>query len=111
MAEIAGLALGALPLALYAIDNYEKALSPFKDFFHYRSVLRTIQRELFAQKEQLRATLRYLDLEDPTPEEICERLQQLYPNSYLEFIEILSRMDDIMMDMLNKLDVDQRGKV
>lgn len=108
---VAGLVLGALPLALYAIDNYESALRPLTEYFHYKSTIRTMRRELIVQQEQLKATLRCLGLEDPSSEEVSQRLKELYPNTYTEFNEILAHMDELMVDLLDKLLIDMEGKV
>jgi len=54
--ETAGVVLGAVPLVLYAFDNYERCLGQIDDYLRYQSTLQTIRTHVFIQGEQLNVT-------------------------------------------------------
>jgi hypothetical protein len=66
---------------------------------------------VFIQQEQLDTTLRNIGLSKPTAEELHVHLKSSYPNKADEFINILSHMDGLVQKLMDKLDVDTRGKV
>ncbi|KAI0010164.1 hypothetical protein F4779DRAFT_616893 [Xylariaceae sp. FL0662B] len=108
--EAAGVALGALPIALYAIDNYHRCLKPARNYLDYKRTLQEIRRNLFVQQQQLQVTLQNIGLQNPTLDQTKEKLRQLYPGCFEEFMEILAHMDEILASLMTKLDVDFNGK-
>ena len=55
--EAAGLVLGAVPGALYALDNYKRYLRVTKDVIKYEATITTFHHQVFIQKKQLELTL------------------------------------------------------
>lgn len=109
--EVAGIVLGALPIALYALDNYHKSLQLTKDYLRYEATIKLIRRHIFVQHEQLQITLRSIGLVDPSPLQLEEHVRQLYPEKCDAFIDIIRHMESILTKLIEKLDVDARGKV
>ena len=110
--EVAGLVLGALPMALYAIDNYHRCLQLGKDYVRFRQTIMLIRSHIFVQQEQLRITLHAIGLPiNPTRKELETRLRTLYPDKYDRFIDIISHMEQLLAKLIEDLDVDQNGKV
>ncbi|KAK4458665.1 hypothetical protein QBC42DRAFT_276307 [Cladorrhinum samala] len=110
MAELAGLVLGGLPIVLYAIDNYHRCLQATTDYWRYESTLKLIRSHVFVQQQQLQITLRSIGLVDPTPSELEEHLRHRYPDKFATFADIISRMERLLVKLLDKLDVDVQGK-
>lgn len=111
MADIAGLVLGGLPIALYCLDNYRRCLDSVTDWRRYEDTLKPIRNNVFLQQEQLNATLRTLGLHDPSPGDLQDCLRVNFPDRYDKFLSILERMGEIIQEMMDKLDVDAQGKV
>lgn len=109
--EAIGLVLGALPLALYAIDNYHRCLLLTEDYKRAEETIKLIRRHIFVQQEQLHMTLRSIGLTNPTPLELEEHLHQLYPDKYENFVDIIQHMELLLIKLMDKLDLDPRGKV
>ena len=110
--ESAGLVLGAIPLVLYAFDNYERCLGQVKDYWKYQSTLQTIRTHVFIQGEQLNVTLSGIGLTRPTRQELEEHLSGIYTKAKCdEFIAIIDRMEALLARMMVSLDVDSSGKV
>jgi len=109
--EVAGLVLGAVPLILYALDNYRRAWKPAEDFFHWEDVIPEIRRDIFLQKEQLSATLANLDLEDPTMDDVEKALQKQCPDKCEQFMDVLKRMDNLVNEVKRDLGLDEKGQV
>ncbi|KAI0469640.1 hypothetical protein GGR56DRAFT_662314 [Xylariaceae sp. FL0804] len=108
--EVAGLLLGGIPIALYAIDNYKRCLDPAKDYWRYQSTLTAIRMNVFVQKEQLDVTLRNIGLTKPSPLELSEHLHERHPTKAAEFLSIIDRMEEVVAKLVEKLDVDLTGK-
>ncbi|KAH6842349.1 hypothetical protein B0I37DRAFT_381721 [Chaetomium sp. MPI-CAGE-AT-0009] len=113
--EVAGLALGAIPIALYAVDNYRRCLSAVRDVVRYQATLETFRLNIFIQKKQLEVTLSNAGLGmadgSPTPKsELKARLQRIHPTSHDEFMSILEHIEALLDKLLDKLDVDRQGK-
>ena len=110
--ESAGLVLGAIPLVLYAFDNYERCLGQVKDYWKYQSTLQTIRTHVFIQGEQLNVTLNGIGLTRPTRQELEEHLSEIYTKAKCdEFMAIIERMEALLARMMVSLDVDSSGKV
>ncbi|KAF4454297.1 hypothetical protein F53441_3171 [Fusarium austroafricanum] len=109
--ETASFVLSAVPIVLYALDNYQRCLRPLKDYWKYEPTLQTIRMNVFIQGEQLDATLRNIGLAKPTRLELKDHLQRLYPKSKCEeFMNIMDRMDILLNKMVENLEVDSSGK-
>jgi len=114
--EVAGVVLGAIPIALYALDNYNRCLTVAKDVIRYQATLETFRLHIFIQRQQLLVTLRNLGMplaHDRLPDktELKSHLERLYPESNAEFMSIIAQMERHLATLLDKLDVDSRGKV
>jgi hypothetical protein len=110
--ETAGLVLGAIPLVLYACDNYERCLGQVKDYWKYQSTLQTIRTHVFIQGEQLNVTLSGIGLTRPTRQELEDHLSEIYAKAKCdEFMAIIDRMEALLARMMVSLDVDSSGKV
>ena len=109
--EAAGVVLGAIPLALYALDNYHRCLELTKDYLRFEATIKLIRRHIFVQQEQLHITLRSIGLVNPTATELEEHLQQLYPDKCVAFVDIIQHMESLLNKLMNKLDIDSHGKV
>lgn len=69
--EAAGLVLGAIPLIISALENYENLAAPTKAFFHWKRTLRRLIRELYtihtSYDQAVRLLLKpFADLTDQT---------------------------------------------
>lgn len=104
--DVAAFVFGVLPIALYALDNYDRCLRPIKDYWKYESTLKLIRSHVFLQQQQLNATMDRLGLTNPTEEQLRARLQELYPDKCDEFMHILERMGEVLKGMMRDLDVD-----
>ena len=112
--EAAGVVLGAVPLILYALDNYQKAWDPVKDIWHWSETIGTIRIQIFLQKQQLQTTLRALDLEltdHTTMDEIEAALQTNHPSQWEQFIGIIRQMDTLINQVAKDLYPDAQGPV
>ncbi|KAK3381820.1 hypothetical protein B0H63DRAFT_476666 [Podospora didyma] len=113
--EVAGVVLGAMPIALYALDSYRRCLRVTRDVIKYEGTLETFRLHIFIQKRQLQVTLQNIGLhlndgQLPTKLELKEHLGRLYPDGHAEFMSILAQMEAIFGKLLEKLDVDPQGK-
>ncbi|TGJ83175.1 hypothetical protein E0Z10_g5602 [Xylaria hypoxylon] len=108
--DIAGLVLGALPVAIMAVESYHKGLRLIGNYKNYPQTLQGIRRNIFIQEQQLQVTLESIRLLKPTLQEAQQRLREVRPDCYRQFIDILEHMDSITSRLLEKLDVDSNGK-
>ncbi|KAF5680067.1 hypothetical protein FHETE_611 [Fusarium heterosporum] len=103
--------LGAIPIVLYALDNYERYMRPFKDYRKYELTLKTIRMNVFIQGEQLDITLNGIGLSKPTRQELEEHLLDLYSKAKCdEFMGIIDRIKSLLGRMMVSLDIDSSGK-
>lgn len=58
--EVAGLVLGALPLMLYALDNYHRCLKPLQRFAKYQTCIQTLQNGLQISCDRFKYEVRIL---------------------------------------------------
>ncbi|KAK0622605.1 hypothetical protein B0T14DRAFT_564048 [Immersiella caudata] len=114
--EVAGVILGAIPVALYALDNYRRCLRVTKDIVKYEATITTFRHHIFIQKKQLEVTLRNVGLQIfdsrlPTRTELQRHLSARYSKKDCEqFMGIIDEMEKIMDQLLHKLDLDAMGK-
>ena len=105
---IAGLVLGGIPIALWALEKYH---DPVKSYWKYDMTLSTLRDNIFVQQQQLHITLRLIGLNQPSINELRECLEEKYPNNYEEYLSIIKHMDEITKGLLDKLEIDMDGKV
>jgi hypothetical protein len=55
--------------------------------------------------------LELLNLYNPSLGDVQERLQDLFPDKYDKVMDIISKMDESIMKLMDKPDVDYNGKV
>ncbi|KAI1743713.1 hypothetical protein F4680DRAFT_409164 [Xylaria scruposa] len=108
--DIAGLVLGALPIAMLAVEKYLKGLKPVECYKNYPQTLKGIRRNLFIQEQQLQLTLESIGLLKPTLQDVQQRLREIRPDCSDEFIEILEHMSNIASRLMDKLEIDTNGK-
>ena len=115
--EVAGVILGAIPVALYALDNYRRCLRATKDVVKYEATITTFRHHIFIQKKQLEVTLRNVGLQVfdgqlPTRAELQRHLSARHSEKDCkQFMGIIDEMEKIMGQLLHKLDLDVMGKV
>ena len=108
MAEIAGVVLGGIPIALWAFDRYRE---PVESYCKYDMTLSTLQDNIFIQQQQLRTTLGLIGLDQPCFHEVQEWIREKYPSRHEEILSIVAQMDRVTKSLLDKLEVDTNGKV
>ena len=109
--EIAGVVLGGLPIALYALDNYHRCLQVGKDYWRFESTIKLIRNHIFIEQQQLHATLRSIGLVNPSRSDVQEHLRQLYPDKCETFMDIITHMETLLDKLTSDLEIDPRGKV
>jgi hypothetical protein len=62
--EVVGLLLGAIPLAISALEHYKEGIDVISDFRNYRSTLKSLKTKLSIQEELYRGTLQRLLLSE-----------------------------------------------
>ncbi|KAJ5173649.1 uncharacterized protein N7500_001580 [Penicillium coprophilum] len=108
MADIAGLVLGGIPIAIWALEKY---VEPFEAFHNYRISIETFRTALIFQNRQLQTTLCNLGLDnDPSREELRQCFDTKFPSISRELIYIVQRMDDVTAALLKSLDIDINEK-
>ncbi|KAF2877445.1 hypothetical protein BDV95DRAFT_559300 [Massariosphaeria phaeospora] len=107
--EVAGVVLSAVPLILFALENYQRAWDPMKDHWKWKETIGTIRNEIFLQKQQLDTTLGNLDLRDPTMDEVEAALQIRFPHQCNEFIDIITQIDQLLSKVAKDLYPDAQG--
>ena len=68
--EVVGLVLGAVPLAISALEHYKEGIDVISDFRNYRSTLKSLKTKLSIQEELYRGTLQRLLLSELSPLEV-----------------------------------------
>lgn len=108
MAEVAGLVLGGIPIAIWALEKYAE---PFETHQNYYVAIQTLRADLTMQKSQLEITLRNIGLENPSVDELQECLGAKFPGIHQDLIVIIKAMDERTSKLLRDLDIDINGKV
>lgn len=109
MAEFAGLVVGALPLAIWALEKYAE---PFETFHRYRTTIESFRAQIIIQNYQLEKTLSNLGLgTNASREELQECFEAKFPQISHELIFIVRQMDDIATELTRSLDVSINAKV
>ncbi|KAF2682186.1 hypothetical protein K458DRAFT_433156 [Lentithecium fluviatile CBS 122367] len=110
--EVAGVVLGAVPVILFALDNYQRARDPVKDMWNWGETIETIKNQVFLQKRQLQTTLSVLDLDitdGTTMAEIEAALQTSHPKESERLMVIICQMDALMHEVARDLYPDAQG--
>ena len=104
MAEIVGIVLGGIPLAIWALEKYAEPLEAWHD---YRGSIESLHFDLNLQHRQLHVTLSNIGLPDkPSVDELREAFESKYPEISRELMAIIRRMDQTTAGLLRTLDVD-----
>jgi hypothetical protein len=109
--EVAGVVLGAVPIVLYALDNYKRALGPATRFWRWEDTIQDIIDNVTLHQEHLNTTLRNMGLHNPNMAQIEAVLQVRRPDKCHYFISILRNMEGQMNELLDRLEVDLDGQV
>ncbi|KAL9616955.1 MAG: hypothetical protein Q9160_008225 [Pyrenula sp. 1 TL-2023] len=110
MAEVTGLVLGGIPVVLWALEQYRESV---KSYWKYEESIMTLRDQLFVQREQLQATLNRLGLHGPSNDELQRILALIYPDDPEKrsiFLSIIRKMDLIILDLMQKLEINQGGQ-
>ncbi|KAH0560047.1 hypothetical protein GP486_003434 [Trichoglossum hirsutum] len=108
MAEVAGLVLGGIPLAIWALQKYAE---PFEAFHDYRTSIETFRTNLILQNRHLQTTLSNVGLDsEPSIAELRECFETKFPGITHELMFIVQRMDEVTAGLLKNLDIDVSGK-
>ncbi|KAL4988839.1 hypothetical protein BDW68DRAFT_176506 [Aspergillus falconensis] len=108
MAEVSGLVLGGIPLAIWALEKYAE---PFEAFHNYRTSIETFRADLILQHRQLQTTLCNIGLgNEPSSEELRECFDTEFSDISCELMSIVQRMDDVTAGLLKNLNIDVKGK-
>jgi len=107
--ELAGLVLGGIPVAIWALEKYAE---PFEAFHDYRTSIETLSAELTLQNRHLQTTLTNIGLpSDPSPEELCECFKTKFPAISRDLLIIIQQMDKVTLALMEKLQIDVNQKV
>ncbi|KAF2999809.1 hypothetical protein E8E13_006509 [Curvularia kusanoi] len=112
--EVAGAVLGAVPIIIYALESYGKAVEVMNDAHKWLDTIEEIQDVVEVQTEMLRVTLRTLGVEwapqTGIPIEVIEMaLKERKPLQWERFVRIIQRMDVMMTEMARDLCPDMKG--
>jgi len=107
-AEVAGLLLGGIPIAIWALEKYAE---PWETYHDYRRAMETLQADLKMQQRQLELTFANVGLCQPSMGELRNCFETEYPEIASELLVIVERMEDIVADLLKDLRVDINKKV
>ncbi|KAJ5689685.1 hypothetical protein N7462_004077 [Penicillium macrosclerotiorum] len=120
--ETAGLVLGAIPLLISALENYENLAAPTKAFIHWRSRLRGLVLELYtihtSYDQAVRVLLKpYADpadqitmMEDPRSNlwregDIADSLRNQLGPVYGPFIHTIDEVSEILVEIAACLNI------
>ncbi|KAJ5637351.1 hypothetical protein N7490_007230 [Penicillium lividum] len=108
MAEVTGLVLGGIPLAIWALEKYAE---PFEAFHNYHTSIETFRVDLILQNRQFQTTLGNIGLSnEPSIEELRECFETKISSISRELIYIVQRMDSATAKLLKNLDIDVARK-
>ncbi|KAI0490376.1 hypothetical protein F4859DRAFT_520195 [Xylaria cf. heliscus] len=108
MAEIAGLVLGALPIAIWALEKYSE---PFENLHKCRMSIESFRAQIMIQNYQLKTTLANVGLrKDASREQLQECFEAKFPQISNELTFIVQQMDEVTMELLTSLNVSINAK-
>jgi hypothetical protein len=109
MAEVAGLVLGGIPLAIWALEKY---IEPLEDYHRYHRSIESFRADLIVQNRHLQTTFCSIGLDrEPSMEELRECFETKFSSISRELMSIVQRMDDVTAGLMKNLDIDVNGKV
>jgi hypothetical protein len=109
MAEVAGLALGVLPIIIWALEKYSE---PFETFHKYHTTIESFRSQIIIQQYQLEKTLSNIGLsKNASREELQECFEAKFPQISHELTFIVRQMDDVTMELIKSLNVSINAKV
>ncbi|MBE3044225.1 hypothetical protein IMZ48_16975 [Candidatus Bathyarchaeota archaeon] len=123
--EVAGVVLGAIPIIICAMENYESSLDRARAFWKWQDELEKAIRELWIQHSSFEMTLRNLLKEVASPAEAQEMIQDfghwLWSSTALSdafeerlgaafgvYIHTIREMESYMMRLARNLDLDRQ---
>lgn len=111
--EFAGVFLGAIPVALLAIQAHREVLQVRKNHKEYNRIIGNIRVNVIVQQKSLASTLQMIGLHPDTASErqLQQRLQICCPQYANDCFILMSHMRQKMEDLLDRLDVDSQGRV
>ncbi|RYP69215.1 hypothetical protein DL769_005330 [Monosporascus sp. CRB-8-3] len=107
MAEVAGLVLSGIPIAIWALEKYAE---PFEIYWKYHIEISTFRADLALQKRQLQLTLFNVGLDQPSMDELKECFDTKFPDIARDLTVTVQRMDEITRELLKNLNIDIDGK-
>ncbi|KAJ5471026.1 hypothetical protein N7530_008383 [Penicillium desertorum] len=108
MAEVAGLVLGGIPLAIWALEKY---IEPLEDYHRYHRSIESFRADLIVQNRHLQTTFCSIGLDrEPSMEELRECFETKFSSISRELMSIVQRMDDVTAGLMKNLDIDVNGK-
>ncbi|KAK4207499.1 hypothetical protein QBC37DRAFT_93067 [Rhypophila decipiens] len=103
MAEVAGLVLGGIPLAIWVLEKYAE---PFEAFHRYHTSITTFKTDLILQNRQLHTTLSNIGLDNhPSIQELQQCFSTKFPTICDALLFIVQRMDETTSELLKSLEV------
>ena len=108
MAEIAGLLLGGIPIAIWALEKYS---APWETYHDYGRAMGSLLAQLTIQQKMLQKTFENIGLETPSKDELRERFHREYPDIAEELLVIVNEMEILIAGLLENLRVDVNKKV
>lgn len=123
--EVAGVVLGAIPIIICAIENYESTLDRVQVFLKWQDHLEKAIRELWIQHSSFEMTLRNLLKEVASPAEAHEMMQDFdHPlwgsvalsrafeerlgSAFGVYIHTIREMESCMLKLASHLDIDRQ---
>ncbi|KAM0418720.1 hypothetical protein ACHAPT_012318 [Fusarium lateritium] len=107
MAEVAGLVLGGIPIAIWALEKYAE---PFEAHQNYSITIQTFRADLNMQRYHLEKTLSRMGLENPSTAELRECLKAKFPSIHEDMSVIIRAMDERTSKLLRDLKIDANGQ-
>ncbi|KAF9641769.1 hypothetical protein BFW01_g1752 [Lasiodiplodia theobromae] len=105
MTEIAGLVLGGIPIAIWALEKYAEPLVVSNNS------IETFRANLIMQKRHLQTTLSNIGLgSEPSIEELHECFKTKYSGIFPQLMFIVQRMDDVTAELMKNLDINNNIK-
>ncbi|KAK3360709.1 hypothetical protein B0T25DRAFT_496700 [Lasiosphaeria hispida] len=103
--EVAGLVLGAIPLVIWALENYVR---PFRNSDNEHIVIETLRAGLELQQERIERIYERIGLDKPSDRELEDRLRELFPGMAENLLNIIRLMDGLVSTVLKDLKVDKQ---
>lgn len=112
--EVAGVVLGAIPIIIYALDNYKQMLDPLVGIARWKDTIETTRLQFVLESQKLRVTLESLGIqttEDTTMTELEAALQISQPDKWADYMTIVGQMNELLENVAKDLYPDLKGPV